>query len=85
MQKILILSSYSASLRSGIDGYGAEDGDLINQNKEIGLSNSMRVPHYATVMHAIADGWKLLAPPTKTDVYFAPKFDYIHEWYLVKD
>lgn len=37
--------------------------------------------HYQTVLHAMADGWKLLAPPEKYkegvhDMYF---------WWLVKD
>jgi hypothetical protein len=76
-QKILHLTTDGSGLRSKVEGWSAEDGDLIEMNKEIGLSDGMKTPFYSTVMHAIADGWKLLAPPVKSGNWY--------EWYLVKD
>jgi hypothetical protein len=79
MQKILNCTTKGNSLRSDIDGIGAEDGDLIDTSKEIGLSSCMRVTFYKTVMHAIADGWKLLGAPMPNTEWAG-----YYDWWLVK-
>jgi len=42
-------------------------------------------PSYSTILHALADNWKLLAPPTRyTQMENRKKVD-CYEWWLVKD
>ncbi len=57
----------------------------------VGLIRSGNVITYPTVLHALGDGWRLLAPPTS---YQEPRFKedsdvpYIqsfYSWWLVKD
>lgn len=49
----------------------------------VGLINGGRrnFPYYPTVLHAIGDGWKLLAPPQR----YLENLNYMYEWWLVKD
>lgn len=88
--KILSMSTNGRGLRSSTEGISAEDGDLIKSDKEIGYSDSMRVTFYKTPMHAIADGWKLLAPPQFEEEIPAEKLAsgksvQIYGWWFVKD
>lgn len=98
MQKVLCVSTCDDNLRSTIDGWGWEDGDLVHQgltelpkynklNIPVGLIRSGNIPCYPTVLHAIGDGWKLLAPPTKfsyTTHSDGPEITG-YSWWLVKD
>jgi hypothetical protein len=80
MQKVLNLLTITSDLRSAADGWVAEDGDLIKKDKEIGLSESYKGFYcYKTPMHAIADGWELLAPPSNLE------YDGLYSWWFVKD
>ena len=62
-QKLLRMITLDRSLRSKVDSWDHEDGNMIDLQKEIGLSGSPSGPCYQTVMHAIGDGWRLMAPP----------------------
>ncbi len=64
LQKILRMTTGESDLRSAAEGWTYEDGDVIKQGP-IGLSPGVRFPYaHGTPMHAIAAGWRLLAPPT---------------------
>lgn len=67
-QKILTIGTVEPTLRAESDSIGAEDGDCIRQDKEIGFSPDLRTPFYLTPMHAIADGWRLMGPPTEEKI-----------------
>lgn len=66
MQKILHMMTSGSTLRATAEGWTAEDGDMIRPDKPIGLSPSPGGQWYCykTPMHAIADGWRLMGPPT---------------------
>ena len=98
MQKVLNVSTPSNSIRADIYGCGYEDGDLVKEyhgrysqkyhylNFPVGLVGAPKFPLYPTVLHAIGDGWKLLAPPqettwTNSDGEKIPEWS----WWLVKD
>ena len=91
MQKILIMQTEQPRLRSENIGFSAEDGDLVQLGAPIGRSTSPNVEAYATPLHAIGDGWELLAPPVpfeenrqdpKTDQEYTVT---CYEWWLTKD
>lgn len=63
MQKVMSCTTQRADMRAPIDGWTFEDGDLVVAGKMIGYTGSPIYPCYATVLHAIGDGWRLLAPP----------------------
>lgn len=100
-QKVLVLETRMSSLRSEVIGQSYEDGDEVGKafreyankypTKEqvpVGLISGITragVPHYDTVLHALGDGWKLIAPPetlSHTDGYQQPMTTY--EWWMVK-
>lgn len=84
MQQILLMETYTDSMRSEAYGWGIECGDtakkdfgkavLRSSNK---FTNINQTPvgyaghpsglfyTHATPLHALADGWHLMAPPTK--------------------
>lgn len=65
MQKVLIMSTRAASLRSEAVGWTYEDADLVRPGD---IGNTPAPDPYArhpTPMHALADGWRLLAPPMR--------------------
>ena len=78
-QKILRMATLDQSLRASVDSWDGEDGELI---KEIGLSSSPRFPFYQTPMHAIGDGWRLIAPPVLIKGY-CNNID-AYEWWFEK-
>lgn len=97
MQKILCVGTADDSMRSAIEGWGVEDGDLVKEHHErhgskytymnlpVGLVGSPKCPTYPTVLHAIGDGWKLLGPPTKWSAIHQGKEIGGYTWWLVKD
>lgn len=79
-QEVLIIVTANGGLRSDAHGWSYEDPSFIDQNKFVGLSPSN--PHerfyaYDCVAKALNDGWKLLAPPYKSQEGW--------EWWLVRD
>jgi hypothetical protein len=103
MQKVLILTTYAADLRSKVDGITCEDGDSVQEyftperREKYGNVNDMPVGLigsvvrygtilYRTPLHALGDGWKLLAPPQEYDSGLSdPKYAKGFEWWFVKD
>lgn len=85
-QKILTLTTLRNSIRCEVDGQSEEDGDLIKMDKDIGLSGSPKVPFYKTPMHAIGDGWRLMAPPVHIENYAMSDNGPLkaYEWWLEK-
>ena len=81
-QKLLTLVTLSNHVRAKIDSLDAEDGELVKMNKEVGLSGCPHVPFYPTVLHAIGDGWRLMAPPQFIAEYV--KNTPAWEWWLEK-
>jgi len=94
MQKLLNCITHESTVRSTIQGWTFEDSDEVNEASAaryyqepntipVGFIRSglERYPCYPTVLHAMGDGWKLLAPPTESKVDDLPIFD----WWLVRD
>lgn len=69
MQKILIMSTMTSSLRSEAVGWSAEDGDEAAKysgepNRPVGLMGFYKGFYsFATPYHALGRGWKLMIPP----------------------
>lgn len=85
MQKILIMSTDGETLRDANIGYSCDDGDLMAETIRkrglqvpVGYAPGMNIPFYATPLHAIGDGWRLLAPPL---AYNKDRY----EWWFTKD
>lgn len=77
IQEVLIVTSRGSTLRSEIIGWTREDPSKFVPGKPIGYTPSANFrKHYDTVMEALAEGWRLLAPPTGVDEYFV--------WWLVR-
>lgn len=94
MQKIMIVSTASPFLRAEIIGWMHENGDALMEavrNRKrydrldipVGFIGGWKHNHYPTVLHAIGDSWKLLAPPAKIKHPNGGE-DY-YEWWLVRD
>jgi hypothetical protein len=80
--QVLTMETRSPSLRAEVEAWGREDSTLVVPDKPIGFTLSPMGPHYLTVLHAMADGWKLLAAPIK---YGTISKLYIWEWWLTKE
>ena len=106
MQKVLVVSTQSDSIRDNIIGWTFNDANEVRDAfcQAIGSKDQYEtfvdVPihkirsgyciSYPTIFHALADNWKLLAPPAR---YMEPiesidgegqEQEYF-EWWLVKD
>ena len=83
-QKILIMTTSSNSMRSKAEGWSMEDSSLVNkdQREHIGLTPYKHEFHaYDCPLRALANGWRLLAPPTEyTEAGLFVKF----EWWFEK-
>ena len=69
-QKVLVMTTQSASLRSEAIGWTAEDGEEARKHarggRPVGLMGYYRDwCQYETPYHAIGNKWKLLSPPTQ--------------------
>jgi hypothetical protein len=85
-QKILVMSTKRSDPRSEAIGWSAEDGDVIVPGRPIGESPGFRGPYsYDTPMHAIRDGWRLLAPPKEYQQEYLSGARAEWEWWLTKD
>lgn len=102
MQKVMICHTLRNGMRDKIEGWSLEDGDQVYKSyKErvhtlnefdsmfsvpVGLIRSGNGHCYSTVLHAIGDGWKLLAPPQEyTEKMAGGPTVQMWEWWLVKD
>ena len=77
-QQVLNVGTIQASMRAPIDALTEEDPGLYVVGRPIGFTPSPRFPRYKTVLEAMADGWRLLAPPSLAD-------DGLWDWWLVRE
>lgn len=85
-QQVLICSTKDNCVRSECVGWTANDSGKVKQNVHIGLTPGFgRFYSYETVLHAMGDGWKLLAPPTSyvVETDNGPIKEW--EWWLVRE
>lgn len=74
MTQVASVCTNGHSVRHEIEGWGYEDSDVLVRKQDpdrpgrifIGFTPSPKdIPHYGTVLEMLADGWKLLGPPTE--------------------
>ena len=64
--EVLIVETDRACLRAEIWGWSHEDTSLFVPGKPIGMTPGPKnFAKYDTVLGALADGWKMLGPPTQ--------------------
>lgn len=83
--RILQLLTTGQTLRSPVEGWDCEDTWLVDLIKEVGLTPSplsSEYCNYSCVLYALADGYKLLAPPTFEAEYSNGRKTYL--WWLTK-
>lgn len=102
MQKVLICNTKFNYLRDKIIDYGAESGDEVraaistyftdgkyHHTNDVPIDgvNKFDCPKYPTILHALADGWRLLAPPYSDTMSLNQINNIISvwTWWLVKD
>ena len=84
IQQVLTIETTGQNLRSEAIGWGAEDPRGAHPSKPVGICGatwSRLTPcgyRYPDPLRALADGWRLLAPPVQCDVG-------IWEWWLVRE
>ncbi len=83
---VLNMATKTDDVRSEAVGWTCNDSSLLIPNKPIGMTPGVKFDYaYPTVMHAMHDGWKMLAPPEK---FITPTDNGLIEgwyWWLVKD
>ena len=85
MQKVLVMTTSGGSLRSEAEGWSAEDANLVVRNKPVGFTPGILKVYPTNPLFALADGWKLLAPPVKYQIGTSAKPIYQWDWWFVKD
>lgn len=85
----LILETSESTMRATVHGWDCEDTRAVIEGKPIGLSgHGEHPPEYETPLHALADGWELIAPPvvrkTTTRCGGHVETKTFHEWWLRK-
>jgi hypothetical protein len=95
-QTVLRISTNDSELRSNAIGWSIDSGSRAhmtmismfgrpNKDIEVGLIPSVSYCYtYPTVLHALGDGFRLLAPPTKHIINSITE-TYEWEWWLVRD
>lgn len=87
--KFLIVETNGDSLRSKIMAQTIEDSELFVPEKPIGYTESPHIRMYDTILEAVANGWALLAPPSKInqeDKLPSERCAYIsYVWWLTKN
>lgn len=77
-QQVLTIITIGPNLRSMAEGWSCEDPTLFRPGEPIGRTPAPRFAYtYDTVLAALADGWRLLAPPAKDAGMW--------EWWLVRE
>jgi len=86
--QILIMTTDRPALRSEAQGWTAEDPSLLREGP-IGFTPGFPESYcYPTPMHALAAGWRLLAPPTQQEGGRNPDTGETWqewEWWMVRD
>jgi len=93
VQQILYMTTYTPSIRSEVDGWTFECGDvdmdkvLQDPNIHVGFLKGWEAGlyyHPKTPAHALRLGWKLLAPPEKFDMGLE-KYPWGWHWIMVRE
>jgi hypothetical protein len=95
-QSVLRMSTSGPGCRAKATGWCLESGleAMMEMNRRkscsiaVGLIPSRRPVTYPTILHALADGFKLLAPPTMDVLSTASDCEsatYEWNWWLVRD
>lgn len=97
MQKVLSMTTSGRDLRSEVDGWSMEDGDLVvwssprYPDAPVGLTPGPIKKYWPkTPLHALGDGWKLLAPPEPVmsddgSIYKDDNGKTYFNWWFVRD
>lgn len=90
-QTVLVMSTKSESVRSEALGWNIDSGAIANAEMRddekipVGLIPGVKDWYaYPTVLHALAKGFKLLAPPKSYEIE-AKTHTLAYEWYLVRE
>lgn len=87
-QHLMMTTEGRLTLRSKAVGWSAEDPRTFvpgGGHERIGLSPGFRGPYsYSSPLAALADGWKLLAPPELIDTDSDQLHDH-YDWWFVRD
>lgn len=78
IQQLLIMETVGGAVRDAAFGWSCEDPQGFVPGKPVGLTPSARFHYtYDTPLAALADGWHLLAPPSRAADTWT--------WWLVRD
>lgn len=77
--EILTVTTENPTLRSRIVGWTFEDTSLYRHDTARSPSGAGHNDHPETVFEALANGWRLLGPPTRMG------HDRIWDWWLTKE
>jgi hypothetical protein len=82
VEQVLVMHTYGRGMRSEAFGWTAEDPRNVRRDKPVGYSLSWDHRRegaytYDTPLHALAAGWRMLAPPEQFD-------GDNHEWWFVR-
>jgi hypothetical protein len=82
--KVLIVETLLPILRNKITGWTVEDIDKYVPDKPIGLTPPADYSHAKvfTPFQALAEGWKLLGPPTE---FKSVESFTVYEWWFTKE
>lgn len=86
-QKVLVMNTERACLRSEAHGWSCEDSSLYG-GEPVGSTTGGARGHYRhpNVMSALHAGWKLLAPPRRLALKNQDGEEFTeYEWWLVKE
>lgn len=85
-QMLLTMSTERCSVRADAVGWSCDDSSLYAHGQPVGLTPAPQFNYcYPNVLAAMADGWKLLAPPMLPELD-APGDDWKEwRWWLVKE
>lgn len=84
-QSVFSAVSTDPDMRSEFEAWSSVENSrnrFLSQYCEIGLVESDGFPRYQRPIDALADGWRLLAPPTRLDDVGTIKQ---YDWWFVKE
>jgi hypothetical protein len=80
--KVLTVTTDRGDLRAEIIGWSCEDSSMYVPNERIGMTPSpLNECHVTTVLQALAEGWEMLAPPTRYEDETSGEY---WGWWLIK-
>ena len=86
MQKVLTMLTQGSDLRDEAVAWNAEDADLVRPGDGVGDTPGPRWSYeYASPLHALGDGWRLLQSPKKCRQMVNGKAVDEWEWWFTHD